>query len=168
MTLSTPPQLGRVEPGKEEHCKQLEERLANMKTNHDLDCQNKVLPPLYPGQRMRILNRPNNTWHPRTIVQKDENPRSYVVGTTNGARLCHNRANLHAVPTPVMKKVHFVDPEPHATQTTRRPSENSVEDKTINTTNITKPIPWRDNNLHGSLQTRSGRTVRTPSKCKNL
>ena len=60
--------LPRVESGKEKYRERLEEGSANMKINYDLNSQNKVLPPLYPGQCVQILNRPNNTLHPRIIV----------------------------------------------------------------------------------------------------
>ena len=132
-----------VEPGKEEHLEWLEERSANMKTHYDLSSQNKELPSLYPGQCVQILSRPNNTRHLGTIIQKVENPRSYIVETPNGARLCRNY--IHTVPIPVAKIVHFADTEPDTTQTTSGPSENSIDDKTTNT-NITRLILGKDNN----------------------
>ena len=87
----------------EEHHEQLEGSSTNMKINHDLNSQNKVLPPLYSGPHVRILNRPNNTWHPRTLVQKDENLRSYAVETPNRVRFRRKRTYLRDVPTPLCR-----------------------------------------------------------------
>ena len=83
-----------------------------------------------------------------------------MLETPNGARFHCNHSCLSAMPIPVGKKINFADPEPHTTQTTSGPSENCVEDKTTYT-NITKPIPQRNNNQQGPLWTKLGRTIWT-------
>ena len=116
----------RGEPGKEEHREQLEARSTCMKTTHDLNSRNTELPPLYPGQNVRILDKTNNAWHPGTIIQKDVNPRSYLVATPNGGKLRRNRAHLRAIPTTMTKRVHFADPHASTTQTTTIPNAKTT------------------------------------------
>ena len=152
----------RVEPRKEEHRERLEERSANMKIHYDLNRQNNVLPPLYPGQCVRILNRPINMLYPRTIIQKDEKPRSYVVKIPNGVRLRRNRTHLRVVPVPVAKKVHFANPEPGTVD--QEKTESRTKPPTSTSQN---PQSERDNNQQDPFRTKSGWTIRTPSRYKN-
>ena len=52
------------------------------------------LPPLYPGQDVRVLDKASRTWKPATIVGKCNEPRSYVVQTSSGNEIRRNRGQL--------------------------------------------------------------------------
>lgn len=76
----------------------------------------RELPPLYPGQHVTVLNKERGTWHPATVVEKCNEPRSYSGQTPNGNKIRRCRSHLRELFNPQMqtniKKVHFAEPQP--------------------------------------------------------
>ena len=63
-----------------------------MKIYHDKRSLKEELPPLYKGQHIRILDKTNKTWCcPGIVLNKESQPRSYLVETPNGTRVRQNR-----------------------------------------------------------------------------
>ncbi len=83
----------RGDPCKEEHRLNLEQRTADMKKHHD--CSScRELPSLCLGQHVTVLNQERETWYPATVLQKRDEPRSYIVQTPNGNKARHCRCHL--------------------------------------------------------------------------
>ena len=62
--------------------------------SHDAETTAKsALPPLYPGQIVRLLSHRNKRWFPGTVVGQDKSPRSYIV-RSNGRTLRRNRVHI--------------------------------------------------------------------------
>ena len=72
---------------------QLQQRRDRMIRDHDQRA-GPELPALHAGQRVRILNKETHHWSPGEIVAKCTEPRSYIVQTPNGTRLCRTRSHL--------------------------------------------------------------------------
>ena len=83
---------------------------ANMKTHHDQTSRHVDLPPLYKGQKVRILDKTSKTWCPGTVLEKCQEPRSYLVETPNGTRVRRNRSHLRDM-TIQTRSVSFADEE---------------------------------------------------------
>ena len=97
-------------PGPIEQRERLAQQQENMKTHHDQSSLQVDLPPLYKGQKVRILDKIRKTWCPGTVLEKCQEPRSYLVETPNGTRLRRNRSHLRDM-TVQRKSVSFADEE---------------------------------------------------------
>ena len=51
------------------------------------------LPPLYPGQDVRVFDKTSKTWSPATVITRCPEPRSYTVQTNNGTTVRRNRVH---------------------------------------------------------------------------
>ena len=71
----------------------LQNRQEHMKTQHDQHT-GPALPPLFVGQKVRILKQSDNTWIPVEVTKVRKEPMSYEVSTPNGTTLRRNRARL--------------------------------------------------------------------------
>ena len=65
----------------------------------------KPLPPVVPGQQVRILSPPGKTWTKGTVLEKDTNPRSYIVQPEAGMTVRRNRAHLRPVDVPLVPQL---------------------------------------------------------------
>ena len=68
-------------PAPIEHRERFSQQQANMKTHHDQSSRHVDLPPLYKGQKVRILDKTSKTWCPGTVLGKCQEPRSYQLQT---------------------------------------------------------------------------------------
>ena len=148
----------RGEPGKEEHRKHLQKRNSIMKEHHDKSAKSH-LPPMHPGQRVRIRNTDSNMWQPGIVLRLADN-NSYVVETWNGAIV--RRARMHlkdATGADTPKHVRFSIPTTQSRQTTRMapPNLNTQQEPETNQAqeNATNPDDRR---------TRRGRPIRRPKR----
>jgi hypothetical protein len=72
-----------------------------------------VLPPLLPGQHVRVLSQKNNRWFPGTIIDTRNAPRSYII-KTNGRTIRRNRGDIRPITPP---RATTANRAPHATDT---------------------------------------------------
>ena len=72
------------------------------RTAHDL-------PPLVPGQDVRILDNQTGKWKPATITSRCAEPRSYILQLPHGPSKRRNRVQIRAAETSSHKQVHFND-----------------------------------------------------------
>ena len=77
----------------------LEERRVKMTTSYNKTARKSALPPFYPGQPIRIIDKPSKTWFRGTVREKCAEPRSYVVETAGGSMLRRNRCQLREATT---------------------------------------------------------------------
>ncbi|KAJ8049524.1 hypothetical protein HOLleu_02307 [Holothuria leucospilota] len=144
---------------------QLNERRGRMKGHHDTKVKVKDLPPLYPGQKVRILDYERKTWSPGEVIKVCQEPRSYDICTPNGSILRRNRQHLrelgHATPQP-----QHTSPQPHSTpqvHTSKVPKQLNF----ANGNNVQAPPKVWATNEHerkGTIKTRSGRIVVPPQR----
>lgn len=144
---------------------QLNERRGRMKGHHDTKVKVKDLPPLYPGQKVRILDYERKTWSPGEVIKVCQEPRSYDICTPNGSILRRNRQHLrelrHATPQP-----QHTSPQPHSTpqvHTSKVPKQLNF----ANGNNVQAPPKVWATNEHerkGTVKTRSGRIVVPPQR----
>lgn len=137
-----------------------------MKEHHDHSSR-RELPPLCPGQHVTVLNKDRGTWHPAIVMQKCNEPRSYIVQTPNGSKIRRCRSHLRELYTPQMeksiKKVCFAEPQvkeetrksdsepagtpstkPCETHTNREEAKNLEPVRTRYARAITKPAHYND------------------------
>ena len=77
----------------------LEERRAKMTISYNKTARKSALPPLYPGQPIRIIGKPSKTWFRGTVRGKCAEPRSYVVEAAGASMLRRNRYQLREATT---------------------------------------------------------------------
>lgn len=121
----------------------------------------RELPPLCPGQHVTVLNKERGTWHPTIVLQKCNEPRSYIVQTPKGNKVRRCRSHLRELYNP--QKISFAEPqlqnEAHkshsdlAETSTTPPCETNTD-----TVELKSPEP---------IRTRSGRTVTRPAHYKD-
>ena len=114
------------------------------------------LPALHAGQRVRILNKETHHWSPGEIVAKCTEPRSYIVQTPNGTRLCRTRSHLRELQAENILS--------EATEHTRRRvpfREDNTDEKQV-APPVTTP-PDEAMPLSPAIR-RSGRMIRKPSR----
>ena len=99
------------------------DRQVSQKSNYDSRA-GAELPQLYAGQHVRIQYQPNGNWVPARIVRETDEPRSYVLETSNGSLLRRSRHHIAETPPqrapvveqqPSPKRVRFLEdavPEP--------------------------------------------------------
>ncbi len=85
-----------------------------MKEHHDHSSR-RELPPLCPAKHVTVLNKDRGTWHPAIVLQKCDEPRSYIVQTPNGNKIRRCRSHLRELYNPHMrktiKKIWFAEPQ---------------------------------------------------------
>ena len=88
------------------------------------------LPELLPGMKVLLQEPDKSSWTPGTVIEKCQEPRSYVVSTPNGSRLRRNRKFLKELSTPAANALPFntppTTPVEQPTPTTRSSKENRV------------------------------------------
>ena len=70
----------------------LQDRQSTQKAYHDKKA--KDLPPLTPGQLVRFQNKPSSTWKEGVILEKLQEPRSYILETPTGKTFRRNRVHI--------------------------------------------------------------------------
>ena len=133
---------------------ELQNRQDIQKMYHDR--KSKDLPPLIPGQNVRIQNSQSGQWEKGKIVSKCEEPRSYLVKNPEGHTLRRNRIHLRESPQPhnVIDKDSCVN-DSYCTDIPRQ-NESGVNE-----------VPYKANTetMVGSPgTTRSGRAVKKPDR----
>jgi transposase InsO family protein len=148
----------------------LEEKKGRMKSDHDKKA-GQELPPLYMGQKVRVLNDNNKMWEPAQVTLVCKEPRSYEVTTPNGSTRRRNRSHIREMGTRsiikdderhekiIPKRVRFTD-EPAEPQS-QTMSSNESRDRTTNN----QP----ENGLKTTQETttRSGRVSRKPARFRD-
>ena len=145
---------------------------ANIKTHHDQSSRHVDLPPLYKGQKVRILDKTSKTWCPGTVLEKCQEPRSYLVETPNGTRVRRNRSHLRDM-TVQTRSVSFTDEEvnDHPNSHTEHSPPHSTYNDTRFMQNESTPnaserrIPCTDNQtVDGDVRKKSCRVIRRPQR----
>ena len=145
---------------------------ANMKTHHDQSSRHVDLPPLYKEQKVRILDKTSKTWCPGTVLEKCQEPRSYLVETPNGTRVRRNRSHLRDM-TVQTRSVSFADEEvnDHPNSHAEHSPPHSTDNETRLMQNESTPnagerrIPGTDNQtVDGDVRRKSCRAIRRPQR----
>ncbi|XP_014662670.1 PREDICTED: uncharacterized protein K02A2.6-like [Priapulus caudatus] len=104
--MSTPilTKIPNNQPNKEEIREHLEQRQTDMKQNYDKKSQPLDL--LSSGKRVRFQLQEHGPWIPGRVIDKRDEPRSYVLETPNGGQIRRNRSHIRDAPPP---KVRFTD-----------------------------------------------------------
>ena len=153
----------RADPGKEEHRLHLEQRTTDMREHHNRSCR-RELPPLRPGQHVTVMNKDRGTWHPAIVVQKCDEPRSYVVQTPNGNRVRRCRSYLRELYNPQLQRssepTHLSNPQHQddARECHSDPPEQSTMASCGTDRNAQVP------NSPGPKCTRYGRAISRPAR----
>ena len=115
---------------------ELKHRQDMQKMYHDRTAHD--LPPLVPGQDVRILDNQTGKWKPATITSKCAEPRSYILQLPDGSSKRRNRVQIRAAETSSHKQVHFNDHttllQKGLTNTNKVSHQESVKQSTCNTT----------------------------------
>ena len=115
----------RSQPGQEKHRKQLENRSDKMKQQYDRTAKSD-LPPLEPGQRIRVKNPDSKLWSPGIVLKRFDDD-SYMLETWNGSMIRRTRSHIRRVdhPPSASKNVRFAPPnQPQPT-----PTENGANNQ---------------------------------------
>ena len=161
-------------PAPIEQRERLAQQQANMKTHHDQSSRHVVLPPLYKGQKVRIQDKIWKTWCPGTVLEKCQEPQSYLVETPNGTRLRRNRSHLLDM-TIQRRSLSFADEEVINRDHPTLHSEHSSPESTDNDTRIMpnertpnageRLITCTDNQTEdGDVRRKSCRVIRRPTR----
>jgi len=164
----------RSEPGKEEQRKALERRCAHMKDSHDRHAVKSELPPLQPGQQVRIRNTDSQLWQPGVVLEVLNN-NSYTVESWNGAIVRRTRSHIRAAERcDRTKQVRFDLPpranppaKPAVTTETPAASIRRVQPDRHHTGRPPNPkerAETMQKTPSDSRRTRSGRIVKTPNR----
>ena len=127
---------------------ELKHRQDMQKMYHDRIAHD--LPPLVPGQDVRILDSQTGKWKPATITSKCAEPRSYILQLLDESSR-RNRVQIRAAETSSHKQVHFNN---HTT---------SLQKGLTNTNNILHQTSIKQPTCN---TTRSGREVHRPKRYK--
>ena len=109
------------------------------------------LPPLVPGQDVRIFDNQTGKWKPATITSRCAEHRSYILQLPDGSSKRRNRVQIRAAETSSHKQVHFND---HTT---------SLPKGLTNTNNVSHQRSIKQPTCN---TTRSGREIHRPKRCK--
>ena len=113
----------------------LRDRQVSQKSTYDSRV-GAELPQLYAGQHVRFQYQPSGNWMPARIVRETDEPRSYLLETSNGTLLRRSRHHIAETPplrAPVVeqqqspRRVRFLEdalpePAPPDAMTTREPT----------------------------------------------
>ena len=118
----------------------------------------RELPPLQPGDWVRTKLDTEKQWTTEAkIVDKDQSPRSYIIGS-GGRRLRRNRRYLRRIPPPTCEDPQEDDspiPETSSDTTTKLVQENSALE-------VSNTSPTSNLDLIPEQTTSSGRLIRKP------
>ena len=140
-----------------------------MTTLYNKTARKSALPPLYPGQPIRIIDKPSKTWFRGTVREKCAEPRSYVVETVGGSMLRRNRCQLREAATlmtaaPVSSsKDNSSDDITTTTSVIAAREGNEESQKRVNTNGKRASEATGGNGEPGG-RTKSGRVVKMPAR----
>ena len=122
----------------------LEYRQEQQRHYYDRGC--KPLPPLLPGQQVRIQDPTTNKWKPAVVEEKLQNlPRTYKIATPAGRVLRRNRQHVREAPST------SDEPSQEPSLQSTRPPPNVSESK-------------QEGQIKPQVITRSGRCVKPPDR----
>ena len=129
------------------------------------DRKSKDLPPLIPGQNVRVQNTDSGHWEKATVISDCNQPRSYILNTEDGKNLRRNRVQIReSSEPPATKHIRFANPCVSdifpCPYNDKSDSNNENESHDFPNTNSNEP---NCSNSEG-YKTRCGRTVRKPSR----
>ena len=130
-------------------CEELKHKQDMQKKYHDRTVHD--LPPLVPGQNVRLLDNQTGKWKPATITSRCAELRSYTLQLRDGSSKRRNRVQIRAAETSSHKQVHFND---HTT---------SLRKGLTNTNNVSHQRSIKQPTCN---TTKSGREIHWPKKCK--
>ncbi len=137
------------------------------KVNYDRGT--KELPPLKPGDTVRIRPEPGSkVWKPATVVEKHNTPRSYIVDTGE-RKLRRNRVALRSdskLSNAAKPSFQSLPPDDNLPVPTVNPDMQTPPQQEVQSTPPTPSPTKRGNNI--AFTTRSGRSVRPPNKLNLL
>mgnify|MGYP002803598375 CR=1 FL=1 len=126
-----------------------------MKKYHDIHAKN--LPSLDKGQHVRV--RDGKTWPLKgKVMEKAQQPRSYIVKTEKGSFIRRNRKGLLASPE-------MFEPQEMSDIESEIPTSSGIKETSqlhLRRTDV------RDNNNEQCVRTRSGRVVKPPAYLRNF
>ena len=85
-------------PNSEEIYNSLKTHQEQQKYYHVKHARTTELPPLIPGQQVRIQHREFKHWSPAVVVSTAETPRSYVLRNSSGNLIRRNRQHIREAP----------------------------------------------------------------------
>lgn len=132
---------------------ELLQRQETQKMYHDK--QAKDLPTLHPGQPVRVQDS-SGKWQEAEVVEKCNEPRSYIVATPSGQSLRRNRVHLR--PSPKAESTPELDIQPSpGTETVTKPTaiQQDVQPQPTVNAQPGNQAPYR---------TRAGRIVKPPRR----
>jgi transposase InsO family protein len=133
----------------------LQERQDKQKQYFDQHA--KDLPPLQPGQAVRIQDHVTGKWTPAKVINKCPEPRSYTVKTDGGAILRRNR-----------KHIQYVQDAKRENQDAKRENQDAKREKSVRFNLDTNPSVnqnvSRSTPAQNTPHTQSGRLVKKPEK----
>ena len=125
----------------------------------------KSLSKLKPGDQVVMKRDHTETWEPATVVTQHESPRSYVVQQNNGHKFRRNRKHLRptAAKFTSFKTIEDFDHHLELTSSVKTPqTEHSVDPPSREPRHSVSVSP--PNSMNTPTTTRSGRTVKLPTK----
>ena len=138
----------------------LRDKQRQMKTQYDKTARKEDLPPLYPGQNIRVFNKAEKSWHPGTVIEKCLEPRSYMIKTPFGSEQRRNRSHIRESRTETRTpSVIHAQPVPTPIVNPIRTPATDTEKDTPNENNQRT----RDGDIE-IIRTRSGRMIRPPQR----
>ena len=139
----------------------LQDRQNIQKKYHDRNTQD--LPPLIPGQSVRIQNYHTGKWDTAKVSQKCNEPRSYLVDTPEGQTLRRNRVHIRESTEPVFSgRTNCTKPTAEGLQNACSSGEGPAEGS-VHSRDTESNCGGESGESHqGDLRTRSGRVVKKP------
>ena len=115
---------------------ELKHRQDMQKMYHDRTVHD--LPPLVPGQDVRILDNQTGKWKPATIIRRCAEPKLCILQLSDGSSKRRNRVKIRAAETSSHEQVHFNDHttslQKGLTNTNNVSHQRSIKQPTCNTT----------------------------------
>ncbi|XP_063590442.1 uncharacterized protein K02A2.6-like [Penaeus indicus] len=114
---------------------------------------------LLPGQAVRVQDHISGRWTPATVVEKSQEPRSYIVETQDGGILRRNRRHIKQTPQPK----HPLPDEHHADEPTG--TTVNMDNEQDHVSKAPKVVPQEQESTCDGTRTRSGPRIAS-EECK--
>ena len=129
---------------------------------------------LHKGQNVRILDKTSKTWCQGTVIEKCQEPQSYLVETSNGTRVRRNRSHPRDM-TVQRRSVSIADEEikdrDHRNSQSEHSSPKSTDSDTRRMQNVTSPNAGErlttctgNETVDGDVRRKSCRVIRRPTR----
>ncbi|XP_063592470.1 uncharacterized protein K02A2.6-like [Penaeus indicus] len=113
---------------------------------------------LLPGQAVRVQDHISGRWTPATVVEKSQEPRSYIVETQDGGILRRNRRHIKQTPQPK----HPLPDEHHADEPTG--TTVNMDNEQDHVSKAPTVVPQEQESTCNGTRTRSGLTIKKPNR----